>query len=333
MRIRRSNTARSTTTAYFDSNVYAYIQRTGTARKVRGLLNAAHVIVWASDANLFEALRVDDELERAARIKTIRRVAAGKLTVQRSYVEAQQLLGEVRRCRPQWLTANPDLRAATRYRREFATAWTILREDPAYRPATAYSHYSRTVRHGVGVAMAQQKQMRGFKLLTDHVKQHNRLQLTPAFDDLQAVIDQMSFDEAWCRTSAAFTWLQALSGDPSLRDLADYLGPYLTGTPTTYEWLTFWLMEVHLAGLPYTQIASRIAWAQPSRPVTAGNSGDVEHATYFLDYDHFLTGDRDFYRSLKEVMDHHYADRRPPVLVDVRNPDAIEELRTATVGS
>ncbi len=332
MRIRRSSAAWSTATAYFDSNVYGYIQRTGTARKVRSFLNAAHVRVWASDANLFEALRIDDEIERVARMKVIRGVAAEKLTVQRAYVEARQLLAEIRRCRPQWLSPNPDLRTAARFRREFARAWTTLREDPAYRPATAYGKYSRTVRHGVGAAMAQQKQMRGFKLRTDQVKQHNQLQLTPAFDDLQAVIDQMSFDEAWCRTSAAFTWLQALNGDPSLRDLADYLVPYLTHIATTIEWLTFWLTEIDLRTVPYSQIASRVAWAQPSRPVTAGNTGDVEHATYFLDYDHFLTGDRDFHRTLKGITDTYYADRKPPAFVDVRNPDVIEEFRT-TIGA
>jgi hypothetical protein len=285
------------------------------------------VTVSASGENLFEAFRINDEVERGLRIRTIRRVAATKLTVQRPYQMAQDLVAEIRRCRPEWLNPAPDLQMIRAHNRFFSNHWIEVRKDPSYRPP-GFASFVTTARSAIGVAVGHQKEIRRHFLSPEHAAGFDRIGLPPLFASLQPLVDELDFADAYWRISAAFTWRSALDGTSQLKDLSDYLSPYLT-TISASDWLECWLSAIDANKVPYDRVVGLVQWEQPSQPVTSGNPGDIEHATYLLDFNRFVTADSDFHKVLVSVQQRYYPALRTPALIDPKNADVRGELERA----
>jgi hypothetical protein len=88
---------------YFDTNIYDFIEKRGDPASVRQFLDRQDHVVEASGTNLVEVWRIPQYAARARQVRTIATVARAYEQFPGSFLEAREVLDELRRVKPQWV--------------------------------------------------------------------------------------------------------------------------------------------------------------------------------------------------------------------------------------
>src|SRR4051794_37195059 len=91
------------TRLYFDNNIYDMVCKLDQTEEVAAFLRSSHHKVTASATNILELYAIRNYELRKKQMKTLACVATGYEEVPESFRQAKEVLGEVRRLRPQWL--------------------------------------------------------------------------------------------------------------------------------------------------------------------------------------------------------------------------------------
>src|SRR4051794_5348345 len=92
-----------------DTNVWNYIVDADGIETLRKASRASGVRIVACPAVAYECLRVPDPVVRKRRGKALAREEWSRLMPE-AFSEAEDMLAEIRRLRPEWLLGAPDLR-------------------------------------------------------------------------------------------------------------------------------------------------------------------------------------------------------------------------------
>jgi hypothetical protein len=300
---------------YFDTNIYNFIAETGESVMFRKFLKKGRYRVLASSENLLEIIANPNSEAQYNAIKTLTTVASYYEKVPMSWRQAQEVLFEIRRCRPQWLRNIPFDKKARQLLQSSAKRWEDAKEG-ILPNATAYGVYRRDYESGVSGEQQFQKALRAFLL-----KRNNDYFLGSRKIDLE------NPDTYW-RVDCLSVWHNAIVVKArESRDYADWLEPFTTKntfSDTTTD--KFWLEEVRAENLPCNRLSSLVSFYQVRHKITHGNPTDQMHAPHLLDVDILLTADRAFFDVLSEIVKLHFPNNGRPVFVNRSSTSALGEL-------
>jgi len=305
---------------YFDTNVYALMANQGCVSEVKRLLRRCATSVLGSAFNLFESFRTVDPERRAAHVRAISALAWRHEEEPQLYKQAMELLNEIRRRRPEWLSKSPDMRLANEHRRVEKELWVEIRRDPYYLPENV-ALYRATSSTGVRIKRDHQRKLRARQIRDGFLTLRGRILLPKHHVDLQASLDALSFLDAYWRTGSAWTWFAALHGDPFLSDSGDFLRPHLAVSEIKFgPWLEFWVHEADPERLKRDRLAAFTDYYQTHHSITTGNAVDIAHSGYLLDVDLLITQDKDFFQILSRLRQDHFPTAAPASLVASSDP-------------
>ncbi|HTE84385.1 MAG TPA: hypothetical protein VK821_06615 [Dehalococcoidia bacterium] len=315
---------------YFDSNIYDFITEHDEAKEMRRTLDLGSHKVIASNANLFEAWAIPRYEERAHRVRTIAIVASQLERLPESYIQAQELLAQIRGHSPVRLRTQPDrqgVRQARAFLRGHRLDWKELKDDSGYRPGN-FGGYRMDAS---SATTKPQKRLRTlFRSVAPGGVKDGALEIRFPDEAIEKMATGMSVVERYCRHSSASVWYAAIVGrHRAMRDYADWTLPYLRpGVVTWSGLLEFWVRDVEWARVPVNMVTTMTEYYQTAYSVTHGNLQDALHAAQLLSSDAFVTADRDFYRVLCDVAP-HFPKAGTPVFVRKASPSALVEIPRA----
>jgi hypothetical protein len=304
---------------YFDSNIYSLIARQGSLPEVKRLLKVRDLAVLGSLFNLFEAFRIEDPDERAVRVTTISKLARTHEREPQTYLQAMELLNEIRRNRERWLNRSPDLRPSKFYLKAARNHWPAIAADPYYLPENA-DYYRWSSRLGTKLKKENQGELRSAQIRGGFLTAEGGRVSLPAYPGFQQYLDAMPFLDGWWRARSAGIWYGALEGYPFSADMRDWLDPHVVFKAVDYdEWLEFWIRGVDPKRMIRGWLSFLTDYYQTHHKITSGNATDIGHAGYLLDVDLFLTADKAFFDVLTTLAEKHFPDAAVPVLVNDGN--------------
>ena len=313
---------------YLDTNVLAAIADQAAGSQIKKFLKARGAKVFGSIQNLAEALRKPDPAERERLVRTILQVCRDHEVTPVHLRAVMAAVAEMRRHHPDWLTANPDLRAigqTIQYRRHL---WERLKGDPLYVPPNIAN--DSFVRSLVGKSKERQAVRRNLELAGKSLPSP---MINPAVSQrLQPLVDALPPPEAyWRQQTGAAWWNGAVMGsDQAMLDLRDWLLPYLLVEHLDPEaWMRFWLAEADADALAISRVEGLLDHFQTK--VEASKWGDINHAGCAVRCDMLLTADQTFYRALVKVREQPSVSLAAPVLLDRAAPDILAVI-TAALG-
>lgn len=194
---------------YLDCSVYAFIDERRERAPVEKLLRSEGAVVRASISNVLEAAAIQDDHLRRVRARTIGTIADEFETPPTSYLEAHELLNEIRRCRAEWLRKNPSLSSVKRLLRSRARQWQGI--QAGHDPMSLRHLYGRVVDPLAMVALERQRPVRQAKVRGACIS----VVMNLADVALRACVDEMPPLERYVRVTAMEVWAQALNGRPN----------------------------------------------------------------------------------------------------------------------
>ncbi|MDQ7903537.1 hypothetical protein RB614_03290 [Phytohabitans sp. ZYX-F-186] len=268
---------------------------------IRKAAKTADVDLVACPAVVYECLRMSDIHLRRRLAKALTRNAWLR-PMPEAFVEAEELREEITRLRPEWLVARPETRNWHQNRNDWRSGfWRRVRHqtDKMARIVSAvdYGKLDRA-RNEAKAARSTARELghriEGLRLDTARSWYLRRV---PGWDGEPF--------EAWRGHSEA-NWWQELILRPSQTSL-DWLEPWLQLNRIRSErpqWITFWTRECAKERLPREWLRWAMGEVQSLRKVTPGTPVDNQIATYLVDYDYFVTGDRAFAECIEVIRPH-----------------------------
>lgn len=134
----------------------------------------------------------------------------------------------------------------------------------------------------------------------------------------------IGLDGYW-RFEAEGVWTAAIFGRwPAMRDYYDYLTAYVEPASIRLPaWRAMWMQEISGDAVPRIKLSNLAAFLQLSARITAGNAGDLNHVSFLVGNDRFLTCDQALYQVLTQLVAHGSRLARP-VLTDCGASSASE---------
>ncbi len=270
-----------------DSNVWRYIIDAGALPDLqRAARKSQHVIV-ASPAVLFEAARTDDRKLRD-RLLTAMTNPAWKRLMPEAYWEAEELKGEVRRLRPEWLRPSPELTLFRRVKHDWVRAKGGVWDRIGQEAHLLQQHDAEMLDRAREQAYALREDARNLKATWES---------TPLSKTLcKLSVENPGWDgtpvEPW-RIDAMNVFTVAINteGHPSNDWLAGELDLQFMAFQS--EQLTrFWLHEVDLLNMRRHWLRWAFEFLQRLRRVTDGTPVDAQLGTYLIDTDLFVSADK-----------------------------------------
>lgn len=292
----------------FDTNVWRYIVDVGAEKEVRTLSrrNCRKIVVAPSTA--YETLRLPDIQLRDRIIALIADDAWVRLMPE-AFSESEELKKEIRRLRPEWLRANPELVLYRQLRfdwmRRTGGFWSRLEKNAQKElDALGLLGDQETLERARNEAYESRKFTSGVSQREAHVglnKIFGRpMTLLPGWrgDDVEfwrlssRRVFQHVFEEAlFYGTSSAY--LDWLGGEvDAISVLAD---------PASFS--RFWLYEANIQTLPRFWLRGAFEFLQSFHKVTDGTPCDSQLATYLLEADFIVSADKNFVRFVNRCRD------------------------------
>jgi hypothetical protein len=313
---------------YLDTNVFSFIAKSGEAREVKQVLERSDALVAASDSQLSEIYSIRDEGKRAAELRVITSLTKRHLPPA-SYSHAMELLGEIRRLRPEWLRRHPDTSRIEPILNGLKRTWVQARLHPDQLPP-GFDPYHQDSERGIAKQTESQKKVRGVRTRGSRSNPEGRLR----FEYETALSGRITVEEGdvvgYWRVHALMVWYHALVNRiPESRDYVDWIGPYLRQlTFKREDWEHFWLREVEPGRMPKDFLTALANYYQIHQRVTHGNPADSLHANHLLDCELFLTADQRFHTVLRQVR-MHFPDPGDIGFIQQKNRSASDEIQSA----
>lgn len=286
---------------YLDLNIYDSAVKRGWVKQLEQALRSERAVVHGSVELLIEAMRIDNDRLRRQIVATIVATVDRRLPPA-GHRYAQEVLGEIRRCHPDWLEATPNRLSESAALVRATQLWQRLRQDPGYLPWGMKANAA--LLHGaLGSGRAGQRARRA--LMSKRKEPDVLHMLGDTRRHLEAVVLSMSSAERHWRVVGGALWWDALRGDPQLADMRTWLGGYLHPPDqlSRTEWMTSWCTQVSAAAIA-VHIALLMAeyhQIEPGVKLQTSNALDVLHVPYLLGLDLVLTADTSFAKVLSSV--------------------------------
>jgi hypothetical protein len=278
----------------FDTNIWNYLADHSSVPTLKRAMHVGATIILVAPSTLYEALRVQNTETRSRRAAMITDQAWTRLMPE-AYSESQELLGEIRRLRPQWLKRKGNRAALQRLRHDWgrtkAGFWQRVRSNPDQEA----KYIAQLSNHDLEImrthAYAQRKQM----ITSDW-------DATTPLNDVVAMLKEgrEGYDgnkiQAW-RMSGWSSTTHALksAGHPYPEWLVADVD-FDTLIHDKASWLRFWFYEVEASRMPRFWLRWAFEYYQLFYRVSDGTPGDAQLATYLLDADVVISADKNFLR-------------------------------------
>lgn len=255
--------------------------------------------VLIAPAVVYEALRLRDATLRTSLIRLMTNPSFRRVMPE-AYSESMEFLREVKRGRPDWLRAEPDLKFFHRlendWRKSTGGFWVRVARSPE-REANLLAEREAPMIEG---ARAQAKNARR-EMMDTEWKINRAMDKTMAA--FKAPLPGWRGDEfqMW-RADALIskTYGLARPGDA----YRDWIAPFIElddGLLDSDAWVEFWIYLADPAAVPRQWMRWAYSFAQRFRKVTDGTPGDSQLSTYFLDSDVVVSADRILLEVLEEI--------------------------------
>jgi hypothetical protein len=308
---------------YFDTNVFDFIAALGESAKAKKLLASRRAALLASEFHLLELIAIPDALTRRNQLLTLTTLATRYSEMPLPWLHAKEVRNEIGRCRSHWLRTISTPKEASVFIRRHRQQWAFAKQGKLQRNRT-YDQFRQDAERGVHSSHAFQKLARK----VHQSKRQSQALVRHWHDGTQEVRTPLDSPEAYWRSDNADCWSAAVvNRNPSSRDYADYLLPYLVDDAfldPSYD--KFWMIDVVGENMPRNRISGLSSFFQLQHKLGHGNSFDALHANYLLDVDLFVTADRAFQKVLCQICAHTTRPLAKPVLIDRARASAVEVI-------
>lgn len=277
-----------------DTNVWRYLVDAGEIESLRSMAKLHGVRVIAAPAVLYECLRTGDADTRRSLVKAVTRSAWGR-PMPEVFAECEAVVAEMRRARPHWFRAEPDLRAFAEAARDWQSRgiWRRARTDPA-----AAAKVLREV-EGVVVDQARDEMRRSRQNMLEQGDVRHDLREVRCSTTRMAGYDGRRV-ECWrFQSRAVYTAILFGRRTDSLVPTShqDWISPFVDLDLVHRDqaaWNRFWLFDAQTTALPREWMRWAMTQAQSLRRPSPGAPVDNQISGYLLDCDEVVTGDRVF---------------------------------------
>lgn len=315
---------------FFDTNIYDFIAKSQEEIRVREFLDGQGIFVIATDGNILETLATPNENHRLFQASAIVVVASEYEKTPQSWHQAEEVLAEIQRCRPEWLRFMPSkklMRRAQYYLEQHQNLWRKIYslQLPSGMQNTTYYQDSQRGREQI---LLFQQQLKGAVR-----EQSGRIKLVRADrHDLLVPLDEgeVTIDKFW-RYDCLMAWHNAIVRRvPESRDYADWLLPYIQEDAfQRANFTSFWLKDVDPDRITRNRLISLMNYYQMLFKISSGNAEDQNHVSIIPDIDLFMTADKRLFNALSIVIEKHYPRFRKPILVNRNEKSSEVAIRTA----
>ncbi|GGR53954.1 hypothetical protein [Streptomyces roseolus] len=293
-----------------DNNIWSYLGDEQAGDRFKALVRSLGHRVVTPPGVLLEVLQHPRPDKREAIVRALVTGTDERLRSEAD-LEAEEVVGEVRRLRPEWARAVPD----TGREASLRTFWTktvwrrALDSHDLFREIAPARHADRTAKHLVDVQKTQQKEWRAGKF---DVGDLSRITAFPSEETAPGPRlgwrpgDRIA---AWRPLTQEVYWRYFAVGRRSVLTHEDATGADWVGArvdlramcASREEFNRFWLYGVDAANMPRNWLRWAAQTVQTDMKVTGGNPRDVQHASHLPDCDVFLTADKNFARVLDRI--------------------------------
>jgi hypothetical protein len=248
---------------------------------------------------VYEALRLKDARTRKALVGLMTNAAFERLMPE-AYSESVEIIREIMRIHPEWLTLKPDVAYLRRlekdWRKRTGGFWVRTKRWPEREASYLEIVEEDMISHGI----AQSKNARREMMESDWKKNPP---MDKTMSTFQARVPGWRGDqfESWRGDALTIVTFALTRVGSAYRD---WMGPLLRmegGLLRSPEWNAFWLYEIDKKDVPRQWLRWAFTFAQRFRKVTAGTPADSQLSTYFLETDLVISADRIFMEILKEI--------------------------------
>jgi len=281
-----------------DSNIWRYVVDAGAQGKLLSAARDRRVSVQIAPAVVYEALRLRDVplRNRLIALMTNRRF---KRLMPEAYSEAMEILGEVRRLRPDWLRSEPDkdffVRSRNDWSRKTGGFWVRCSRSPGEEAQRLQTLEGSLLKQAAEQIKGARKEMMG-------VGWKANPSMDKTFAALPHPVSGWNGErvEAWRVESwAGVTYALSRPGNP----YRDWIAPFVEiddGLLNSSAWVEFWLHLASREALSRQWLRWAHSFAQRFRKVTDGSGADNQLFTYLLETDVVITADKTFFDILEE---------------------------------
>ncbi len=308
-----------------DTNVWRRLSDADEVNRLRKEAKANELEIAIAPAVVYEVLRTPDPMLRARLVKAVTRASWTRLMTE-VYMECQDVLAVIRRRRPSWLVADPDLRAFYRLRADWSGGrgfWKRARDDPAAEAARVSLVEGDLMSRARSQAHRTRKEMA--RLQFDSIRLTGWTGRPP---DIAPGWDRTPVD-AW-RLESVYVWWGDLVEGRSQASL-DWLGPFVDRDLILRQrssWNHLWFHEINVEEVPREWMRWAVRFLQGLRKVTRGTPGDNRLAVYGFEADGIVTGDGTFV----DIMNRARLDAPKPVAYAYRLPESVDPVDTIVKG-
>jgi hypothetical protein len=285
-----------------DSNVWRYLVDHGDLHAVEATAIAAGVEIVVVPALVFEARLLQDDATRRKILAWLAHAAWTRLTPE-AFLEAEEFKGIVRRRRPAWLIANPDLAEVNTLRADWQATdggfWSRALHDVA--PPLTDESVRGDREHELAIEES----------LDIRKRVHGRNETLPPVSLLQVdgrpPKDTPGWDESpveYWRVPSLYRWRA---------ELAIYASPYrewidsevdVGAIAAAPESLTeLWFREIRTVEAPRQWLRGSFEFLQAFHKVTTGTPVDSQLSSHLIDVDVVVSADRNFLRFVQKCVD------------------------------
>jgi len=289
--------SRSRKRALLDTNIWSYVVDSGLQGSLLRAASEGSYHVQIAPAVVFETLRLRDKALRAKRIQLMTNHRFIRLMPE-AYSESVEILGEIRRLRPDWLREKPDKPFVDRLEKDWTRTrggfWVRCARNP-----DEVAHFVDFVEGDLSQALRQQSlQARKVLIGTDWKRNIAMDKTIASFDGPVPGWRGDSVDMWRVYSLTKLTYGLGRVGSP----YRDWIAPFVEvdyGLLKSPAWGEFWLYLVDKIALPRQWLRWAHSYAQMFRKVTPGSAGDTQLFTYFVETDLIITADK----ALLEILD------------------------------
>ena len=271
-----------------DTNVWESLAQASAGERLRVLASKLGHEILVSPAVVYEAIRNPDGTARKVTLDLLTNASWTRLMPE-AFSEADELLRELERLRPEWLETSPDLRGFRINRRDWTSKerfWRRVRIDPDSISSTIEGLQGAYLNTARSEAALRRAEFDGadWKFESTDLR---KLVATTRRNEQNVTVD------AW-RLASMNAATQALSlASAGQHPYEDWLLCFLRRKSISTEgWASFWIVEVEVERMPRQWLRWATEVLAALRKVSRGTPADIQLATYLVEADAFLTCDK-----------------------------------------
>jgi hypothetical protein len=296
-----------------DTNVWSYIGVREESRDFEELEDRLNIEVVIPPSSLIEVVRTTDPVIRQQILRAITSRGGRRVhLLSEARLEADELVAELGRARPNWKRPTPNLGRL----RELDTFWTRRVYQVAQRDPDSLATNEKRIEVDEYLTEVQQETQTRAR-----ASDFDATQAEPyAYPDGDPSGDNsIGWDggpvRLWRMQNAHMWWNQLtivprrriIRGSTRIRfdtTYFDWIDPRIDTAAIARDresWNRFWYYEADRMAMPRNWIREVVPFAQLVWKIGSGNPRDAQHATYLFDTDLFITADKRYRMTLELV--------------------------------